>query len=396
MTSPKRKRNMSGYDAAVRALAGMNQDIMNLRNFIQPPTLGAYSRVDEVLEQLRLDHTNVRQALLPPLIDPVAPLKDIILATDHVHDVLAKTSVSMDIGDMVHESWREQVGSPTDLSAQLDAAVKFSLGENTLHLAATETFLVGTDFDLLKDKFDIPVSTFSAMEKSLSDSTASFRALLESLEDLTQLVQIPSFVLPGATFALYTTGNALRALDPLVRGEDEEIEEEITSISWEYVENLDIVGLLNLVNPDLLPMYYGAEDDLYGNRPDRARHVLASLRALSIHFFDTLAPEPDVNVWLKEHGTQEDLDNQGGPKRHAKVRYILRSVGQKPLTKFVQDEATVFEDIYRLFHKLHGKNPNLANEQLLAIFRKTVASLTFFIQTWASSEKEQDPPEEVI
>ena len=39
MTSPKRKRNISSYDAAVRALAGMNQDMVNLRNFIQPPNL---------------------------------------------------------------------------------------------------------------------------------------------------------------------------------------------------------------------------------------------------------------------------------------------------------------------------------------------------------------------
>ena len=257
MTSPKRKRNMSGYDAAVRALAGMNQDIVNLRNFIQPPTLGAYSIVDEVLDQLRLDHINVRQALLPPLIDPAAPLKDIFLATDHVHDVLAKTSVSMNIGDMVHESWREQVGSLTDLSVQLDAAAKFSLGKNMLPLAATETILSSIDFDFLKKKFDFPPPTIVAVEQSLSDTTASYRALMESIPDLSRLVQMPSFVLPGATYNLYTAGHALKALDLVNEDldEDEEIEEEFAIVSAEYASNLDIVELLEFVHPELVTLY---------------------------------------------------------------------------------------------------------------------------------------------
>lgn len=393
MTSPKRKRNMSGYDAAVRALAGRHQDIVNLRNFIQPPTLGTYSPVDEVLDQLRLDHINVRQALLPSFIDPVAPLKDIILATDYVHDVLAKTSVSIDIGDMVHESWREQVGSLTDLSAQLDAAAKFSLGENLLPLAATETILSGIDLDFLTTEFDFPPPTIAAVEQSLVDTTASYRALMESIQDLSGLVQMPSFVLPGATYNLYTAGHALKALDLVDEDldedldEDEEIEEELASVSAEFVDNLDMVGLLESVNPELLPMYLGAQDDVNANRPDRARHVLVSLRELTTHLLNTLAPKPDVKVWLCKHGTPDDFDKHGGPKRKAKIRYILRFVDHKPLEKFVQCDADAFEELYQLYHKLHGKKPNLTDTQLLAIFRKTEATLTFLIKTGATSSE---------
>lgn len=387
MTSPKRKRNMSGYDAAVGALAGMNQDIVNLRNFIQPPTLGTYSLADEVLDQLRLDHINMREALLPPLIDPVAPLKDIILATDHFYDVLAKTSVPMDIGDMVHESWHEQIGSLLDRSARLDAAAMLSLGENLLPLAATETILSDIDLDFLTTEFDFPPPTIAAVEKSLFDTTASYRALMESIPDLSGLVQMPSFVLPGATYNLYTAGHALKALDLVDEelDEDEEIEEELAFISAEYVDNLDIVGLLESVDRELLPMYLGAQDDVNANRPDRARHVLVSLRELTTHLLNTLAPKPDVLDWLCTHGTTDDLDSRGGPKRRAKIRYILRFVSHKPLAKFVQCDADAFEELYQIYNKLHGKKPNLTDPQLRAIFSKTEATLTYLIKTWASS-----------
>ena len=69
---------------------------------------------------------------------------------------------------------------------------------------------------------------------------------------------MPSFVLPGATYNLYTAGHVLKALDFV--DEDEEIEEELALVSAEYVDNLDIVGLLEFSNPEFLPMYFGARE----------------------------------------------------------------------------------------------------------------------------------------
>lgn len=387
MTSPKRKRNIIGYDAAARAFADMNQDVADLMKLFSAPPVDTFSQADKILDQIRLDHIKMRKAFLPPIMDPYTPLKDIFAASNHIYDVLGKSSESMDIGDMVHESWREQVGSLTDLSAQLDAAAKLSLGENLLPLAATETILSGIDLDFLEKKFDFPPPTIAAVEKSLFDTTASYRALMESIQDLSGLVQMPSFVLPGATYNLYTAGHALKALDLVDEelDEDEEIEEELAFVSAKYVDNLDIVGLLESVDRELLPMYLGAQDDVNANRPDRARHVLVSLRELTTHLLNTLAPKPDVKVWLCKHGTPDDFDKQGGPKRKAKIRYILRFVSHKPLAKFVQCDADAFEELYQLYNKLHGKKPNLTDLQLLTIFRKTEATLTFLIKTWASS-----------
>ena len=382
MTTPRKRRNVGSSDAAVRAFASMNQDMVDLKKLFQPPNLDAFFQVDKMLDQFRLNHINMRQALLPPPMDSVAPFKDILTATNHFHDVLAKTSVSMGIGDMVHESWRELMSGQMAIPAQLNAAAKISLGENSLQLAATETFLAGIDFDFLKGTFNIPDSTISAMEQSIFDVTASYRTLAESIPDISELVQVPSFVLPGATYDLYTTGYALRALDLLDGDEDEEIEADASLVSVEYVENLDIVDLLNQVDPALVPMYSGACEDLYGGNPDRKRHVLVSLRELWIHLLDSIAPVGEVKDWIWKHGTLDDIDKNCRPKRHAKIRYILRGVNQKPLKDFVQDDATTFENLYQLYNKLHGKTPNLTEPQLLAIFRKTEAFLAYVIQIW--------------
>ena len=197
MATPKKKRNVGDYDAAARAFASMNQHVVDLKKLIQPPGLDAFFQATNMIDQLRLNHIKMREALLPPPMEPFAPLKDIFAASNYIYDVLEKSSVSMAIGDMVHESWREQVGSLTNLSARLDDVAMLSLRENSLQLAATENVLATIDFDFLKIKFDFPPPTIAAVEGSLFDTTASYRALMESIQDLSRLVQMPSFVLPG-------------------------------------------------------------------------------------------------------------------------------------------------------------------------------------------------------
>lgn len=385
MNNPKRKRNMSGYDAAVRALAGMNQDMVNLRNLIRPPSLDVYFRVDQVLEQLRLDHINVRQALLPPLAISAAPYKDILTATNHLHDVLAKTSVSMGTVDMVHESWREQIRSLTNFSDELAAAAKVSLGENSLQLAATETILAGIDFDFLKSQFDLPLSSISAMEQSLFDTTSSYRTLIESVPDLSGLVQMPSFVLPGATYNLYTAGHALRALGLADEDRDEEIEEEFAIVSAEYAGNLDIVELLESVHPELVTLYLGAKEALYGNNPDRKRHALISLRELWNNVVRAIAPNGQVSEWIAEHGKSGDLDCNDRPTRRGKINYLSRNINSPPLVDFVDQIATMSTKLHKLYGRVHQLEPGLSDDQLLPILWWTESQLINLIRIWLTT-----------
>ena len=382
MTTPGKKRNLSSYEAAAKALAGINKDMAALKKFANAPYLGAFNELANTMKQYRHQQLEMSQAWMSSVRDSVAYLTDISTSRQHIFDIFDQTGIALDSLNQIHGSWAEQIGGVTAYQSQLDDYVKLSLGENILKLAASETLLAGIDFDSLKNQRDLPLSSITAMEQSIFDFAASYRALAESIPDISELVQIPSFVLPGATYDLYTTGYALRALDLLDGDEDEEIEADASLVSVEYVENLDIVDLLNQVDPALVPMYSGACEDLYGGNPDRKRHVLVSLRELWIHLLDSIAPVGEVKDWIWKHGTLDDIDKNCRPKRHAKIRYILRGVNQKPLKDFVQDDATTFENLYQLYNKLHGKTPNLTEPQLLAIFRKTEAFLAYVIQIW--------------
>ena len=385
MTTPRKRRNVDSYDAAVRAFASMNQDMVDLKKLFQPPNLDTLFQVDKMLDQFRLNHINMRQALLPPPMDPVAPLKDIFAATNHFHDVLAKTSVSMGIGDMVHESWHEQIGSLTDISAQLDTAAKLSLGENSLHLAATETFLARIDFDFLKKRFDFPPPTIAAIEQSLSDTTASYRALAISIPDLSGLVQMPSFVMPGATFDLYTAGLALKVLDLPDRPEYEEIGEEVSDISVEYVDNLDMVELLELVHPELVTLYLGAKEALYGTNPDRKRHALVSLRELWNNVVREIAPKEQALDWIAEHGKKGDLDCNNRPTRRGKIRYISRNINSPPMVALVDQSATLSKKLHDLYGRVHQLEPGLLDDQLYPILWRTESELSYLIRIWLTT-----------
>lgn len=383
MATPRKKQNLGDNSAAARAFASMKRDEANLKKLFLTPRLDAFIQADKIIDRLRLDHIKMREALLPPPIDSVAPFKDIFMATDHFHNVLAETSVSKVAGDMVHESWRERMRSLTNSSAQLDAAAKLSLGENFLHLAATEKVFAKIDFDFLKEGFDFTPPTIAAVERSLFDTTASYRALMESIQDLSGLVQMPSFVLPGATYNLYTAGHALKALDLV--DEDEEIEEELAFVSEEYIGNLDIVELLEFVHPDLVTLYLGAKEALYGNNPDRKRHVLSSLRELWNNVVREIAPNEQVSEWVAEHGKKGDLDCNNRPTRRGKIKYLSRNINSPPMVHFVDQSAIMSTRLHDLYNRAHRLEPGLSDDQLSSLLWRTEFELSYLIRIWLTT-----------
>ena len=393
MATPSNKQNVGSYDAAVRAFASMKRDEANLKKLFLTPHLDAFIQADKIIDQLRLDHITLREALLPPLMDPVAPFKDIGLATDHFNNVFAETSVSKIAGDMVHESWRERMRSLTNYSAQPDAAVRLSLGENILHLAATENVFAKIDFDFLNKRFDFTPPTIAAVERSLFDTTASFRALMESVPDLSRLVQMPSFVLPGATHSLYTAGHALKALELADEDEDldedldedEEIEEELASFSAEYVDNLDIVELLEFVHLELVTLYLGAKEALYGNNPDRKRHALISLRELWNNVVRAIAPTEQVSEWIAEQGQIGDLDCNSRPTRRGRIKYLSRNINSPPMVDFVDQSATMSTRLHDLYNRAHRLEPGLSDDQLHPILWRTESELSYLIRIWLTT-----------
>lgn len=395
MTTSRKRQNVGSYDAAARVVAGMNQDVANLKKLLLAPSLDAVFQMDKALDQLRLDQNRIIQALLPrslpPPLGPVGPLKDIFAASNHIYDVLGKSSVSMVLGEMAHESWRKQIESLTEISAPLDAAAKLNLCDTTLQLAATQNFLAGIDFNSLKVTFDIPVSIFSDIEQSLSDITASYRSLLQSIPDLSAIVKWPSFVLPGATVTLLLAAYALRVLDLLIQPDNEESEGDDLSSIVEYLENLDFTALLEQVNPSLAPVYLGARNDLEGDAPDRARHVLYSLRELSNLLIREIAPLEQNLEWLSNHGEKGDWDNNCRPSRRGKIRFLTRKINSRTLVDFVDTCTRLSSKLHKFYNRLHKLDPGLSDNQLNAIHYGTVAQLSFLIQVWQTTTQHQGP-----
>ena len=391
MAAPRKKQNLGDNSAAARAFAGMNQHVVDLKKLIQPPGLDAFFQANNMIDQLRLNHIKMREALLPPPMEPFAPLRDIFAASNYIYDVLENSSVSMAIGDMVHESWREQVGSLTNLSARLDAVAILTLRENSLQLAATENVLATIDFDFLKINFDFPPPTIAAVERSLFDTTASYRALMESIPDLSRLVQMPSFVLPGATYNLYTAGHALRALELADEDldeeldEDEDLDEELAFVSAEYVDNLDIVELLESVHPKLVTLYLGAKEALYDNNPDRKRHALVSLRELWNNVVRVVAPKEPVLEWIAEHGENGDLDCNSRPTRRGKIKYLSRNINSPLMVDFVDQSATMSTRLHKLYGRVHELEPGLTDDQLYPILWRTESELSYLIRIWLTT-----------
>ena len=225
------------------------------------------------------------------------------------------------------------------------------------------------------------------MERSIFDVTASYRTLAESIPNLSEIVQMPSFVLPGATYNLYTAGHALKALDTLDQPEDEEIEAEVSIVSGDYVDKLDCVALLDLVNPQLVRPYLGAKKALDGNNPDRKRHVLTSLRELWNHLVREIAPQEETLDWISENSVKSDLDCNNRPSRRGKIRYISRNINSVPLVDFVNHSMKVSTNLHELYNRVHQLEPGLADDQLRAIFYRTEAELSYLIRIWLTTAR---------
>ena len=385
MTSPREERNVGSYDAAVRAFARMNQDMANLRKFMNPPYLDAVNQLANTMEQVRLQQFEMSQVWMSTVRDSVAHLTDISNSSQHIYGMFTQTGVALDSLSQVHDSWIKRIGDITTYQSQLDAYAKLYLCDTSLQLAATETVLAGIDFDFLKSTFDIPVSTISAMQQSIFDATASYRTLAESIPDLSALVQLPSFVLPGATYELYTAGQALKVLDPLDHPKDEGIEEEVSTFSGEYADNLDFIALLDLVDPELVPIYSGARVALYGDNPDYKRQALASLRELSNNLMRKIAPKEDTIEWLNSNRGKDDFASKDNPSRRGRIRYIARSIDSASLVDFVNDSARASKDLHSFYNKMHALVVGLTDHQLQAILNKTESELGYLIQIWATT-----------
>ena len=255
-----------------------------------------------------------------------------------------------------------------------------ALSDISYDLSVSERLLTSFDYDFLGRHLDIQLSTMSEVQRSMSDLWASLDGLASSMPSLEDIVQLPSFVLPGATYELTTTSHALDVLYPMEhRADTEVIELEPYPLEEEETGATDLIVLLERVDSQFVTMYRGAVEALQSDNPDRSRHVLTSLRELWNHLLRKLAPKEDVMEWIKEYGSQGYL-HDGQPTRHAKIRYALRDLEDEPLGDFLEADTKAMVKLYTLYGRLHGLDTGVSDEQLRAITFRTESYLGYILR----------------
>ena len=268
------------------------------------------SGVEAAMRQMQRQQAKLRTVIDGSL---AAHLTDLSRATRQLYDLSLRSSLPPTALEQAHVSWLSDLHRASIPSSQLEEVVRMALSAISYDLSVTERFLPRFDYDFLGAHLRVQLSTMSEIQRSISELWATYDGLAASMPSIEDIVQLPSFILPGATRELSTTSQALDVLSP-VEDQSQTVGSEVEPnplIAEEDDSNL--IALLERVDPQLATMYRGAVAALGSDNPDRSRHVLTSLRELWNHLFRKLAPKKEVKQWIENHSVQGVLGTMSNP-----------------------------------------------------------------------------------
>ena len=308
---------------------------------------------------------------------------DLIGAARILDELSVRTPVGLNAFDMVHTSWRSALREVSAPSAQLADLAKLSLSQTSFQLLTLEPLINAMDFSFLGQQFKIQDSVVAGLRRSFANLTDTYRSLAGSFETVPQVVQLPMFVLPGATRGLSISGYAVETLRPWEQSQDGEFSSEISMIEEDDVEIVDLPSLLEMIEPRLVNPYAGALDALNGTNPERQRHVLTSLRTLWDELFRVIAPNAELVDWIHSQGSSnEEHMHEGRPTRRARLKYVLRNVNSGPLTDFVDAYIGMALQLHSVYNRVHITEPGLTDQQLRATVLNSEAALEYFVRVY--------------
>ena len=323
-----------------------------------------------------------RQANLFRATQSLHGLNEVFSAAEKHLDILR------DLDNRIHSSWMLNLTQMPLTAVKLADAAQLALSTASLRTAHADRILNSIDFGFLEQFRKAQHALSIDLEASLSDFTLSYRSLVESIASVDSLLQLPSFVLPGASRKLYTTAYALDVLTLSEnRSNEVTVEEDTLVYAEEDFESAELVCLLERVDPGLATMYTGALEAQRGYNPDRARHVLTSLRELTNQLLRKLAANEVLQEWIPKQANPRFLDNKKQPTRYARYRYILRDFPLEPLNNFVERGARTLLDLFDVYNRLHKQDPGINDIQLRAITIDAESNLLYILKFWATSKE---------
>ena len=356
---------------SLRALDLMRPQLAMIANAVDLLNTGGVA--DTIHQMQRLQIETGRSLALA---DNIARQSDLFKATQTLHEIGARTFRTWDSLNRVDPSWLSALSDVATPSAQLANVAQLTLSEVS-RLAETSRLLwSGIDYGALEQALKIQPSLMADVQRSMTTFTTSYHQLAESFESVADVVALPSFVLPGATREVSTTGYALEVLHTF---EDEAGTEDVHLEFAGASENSDLIALLRSVGIGLVDTYRGAVQALNEDNPDRSRHVLSSLRTLVDHVLHKFAPTERTKEWIVERGYNSYLCC-GKLTWRARILYMSKNLDNEPLTRFIEADTKAAGELHALYNRLHGLDTGLSDAQLRAIVLRTESFLEYILR----------------
>ena len=204
------------------------------------------SGIDNAMRQMQTQQAELRRVLDNSL---ATHLTELSRATQQLYDLSLPTTLLPNVVEQAHVSWLSDIHRALIPSIELDGVVRMALSDISYDLSVTERLFASFDYDFLGRHLDIQLSTMLEVQRAMSDLWASFDGLASSMPGLEDIVQLPSFVLPGATHELTTTSHALDTLYPTELRIDTEVTKlEADPFEEEETGDSDLIVLLERVD----------------------------------------------------------------------------------------------------------------------------------------------------
>ena len=334
------------------------------------------SGVEIAMRQMQRQQSEIRRLVEGSL----AQYSELFKTTRQLYDLSSQTASIRNMLEQSHASWLCALRRAAVPSIRLDEIARLALSDISYESAVTGPLMSNVNYDNLRMHLNVQFSVVADVQRSMSKLLTSYRGLAESFLSVEDFVQLPSFVLPGATRELSTTSHALDVLCPVEDlAEKDAVELEPYPLIEQGLEASGVEALLGRVDPRFVTMYRGAVAALNGNNPDRSRQVLTSLRELWNHVFRAIAPKEEVEEWVQAHGIHGYLHN-GQPTRQAKIRYISKEIGNEPLVDFVDADTKAMLNLYDLYGRLHELETGVTDAQLRTIVFRTETHLIYILR----------------
>ncbi len=364
----------------LRSYAALQDEFERVKRMVDAPYLALFEKMSQTAELARGQHL---QVIRPDLLTGQASwFADVIEANKRWQDMARSLALSQaELASLrdAHRSWLDRTTLSLDGDAQFRAMAGLSASKMACQLAATEHMLAGIDFNFLRQRVLLPERALSKLEDVIGNLSSSYKTLSLSIRAAEELIRLPVFALPGATREVFTTGYALHTICAPSSATGPADAPEAQLVADAEQETLIYVELLRSVDPGMVVPYIGAHQALHSANPDRARHILSSLRELWTHVLHRLAPDDHVLAWVPSD-RKDLLSDKGLPTRAARVLYICRGVNHKPLTDFVVADTHALVKLMESLNRVHGLDPGLDDDQLRALVLRSDSWLVYILQ----------------